>query len=84
MKINKTELLKLGTPKPPKPKPKKITKPNLVLEYLKEHGETPQKKLEAGAYSYGHFQELIRILKGRKLIKTRLCSCGETTLFSLT
>ncbi len=81
MKINKAELIKLGTPKP---KPRKHTKPQKVIIFLKS-GEMPEKQLEAAINGYGHFAEIMRSLKAQKLVKSRLCPhCKETTLFSLT
>jgi len=80
LKINNTELLRLGTVKI---KPKPLTKHELVLSYLEKNGETPARQLDSSINGYGHFAEIVRSLEIKKKIKSRLCSCKETTLYKL-
>ena len=82
MKIDKAELIRLGTPII-KSIPKKLTKEQEIVLYVKKHKKASTFDLMRAVRLSGHAKEILSNIEYKKLIKGRNCECGYNRIYTL-
>lgn len=82
MRINKAELIKLGTPVPKKV-PIKFSKEQQIILYLKNQKQASALDIDHAVRLSGHTKEILANIEYKKLIKGRTCECGYSRIYTL-